>query len=163
MNNTQDLYNTNVSLLKKLNIPFKECTSEPVLSYETAEKVRNEHGLTGVESKSLFLRAKNGTYYMFISIEGNRADFDAIKELTGAKVSVASQEELKELTGCEPYCAIPFGYPEDIITIIDPAIYNHQRFIFSPGPTNKTIEIETKYIDSILEMLPNKQIKLSSV
>ena len=77
--NTQDLYNANISLLKKLNIQFKECTSEPVLSYETAEKVRKEFGLTGAESKSLFLRGRDGRYYMFVSVEGKRADFDKIK------------------------------------------------------------------------------------
>src|SRR3989344_9666150 len=98
--NTQDLYENNIKLLKSLNVKFKECTSEPVLSYETAEKVRKEFGLTGTESKSLFLKAKDGKYYMFVSVEGKRADFEKIKDKLGVKISVASQEELKSQTGC---------------------------------------------------------------
>ena len=158
--NTQDLYENNIKLLKSLNVQFKECTSEPVLSYETAEKVRKEFGLTGTESKSLFLKAKDGKYYMFVSVEGKRADFDKIKDRLGIKVSVASQEELKSQTGCEPYCAIPFGYPEEITILIDPEIYNHQKFIFSPGPTEKTIEIEVKDIDTIFNAITNNKIRL---
>ena len=159
---TQDLYKNNIEVLKKLDIQFKECTSEPVLSYETAEKVRKEFGLTGIESKSLFLKGKDGKYYMLVSVEGKRADFDRLKQVTATKISVASQEELKEKTGCDPHCAVPFGYPSEITLLINPEIYNSKKFIFSPGPPEKTIEIDTKDIDLILEALPNNKIKLLS-
>lgn len=157
---TQDLYKNNIANLKNLRIAFTECTSEPVLSYETAEKVRKEFGLTGVESKSLFLKGKNGKYYMFVSIEGKRADFESLKRATGTKISVASPKELKDQTGCEPYCAIPFGYPAEVSILIDSGIYAGQKFIFSPGPPEKTIEINTKDLDIILDALPNNKIKL---
>lgn len=157
---TQDLYESNIKLLRDLNIEYKECSSEPVLSYETAEKVRNEFGLTGAESKNLFLKAKNGKYYMFVSLQGKRADFDKLKQIIGAKISVASQDELTAQTGCEPYCAIPFGYPKDIGIIIDSEIYNSEKFIYSPGPPDKTIEIATKDIGKIFDSLANDKIRI---
>lgn len=95
---TGELYDRNIKLLKDLDIGFKECDHEPVLSYEAAAKVRNQFGLTGVESKNLFLKTKDGRYCLIITIEGKTADFDRMKELLGSKVSVASQEELTEKT-----------------------------------------------------------------
>ena len=83
-----------------------------------------------------------------------------IKDKLGVKISVASQEELKSQTGCEPYCAIPFGYPKEITILIDPEIYNQQKFIFSPGPTEKTIEIAGKDVEIIFSALPNNKIRL---
>ena len=80
--------------------------------------------------------------------------------MLGTKISVASQEELKEQTGCEPYCAIPFGYPEGITLLIDPEIYKSDKLIFSPGPTDKTVEIDTKDLDVIFNTIPNNKIGL---
>ncbi len=157
---TQDLYLANIKIFTDLGITYKECSSEPVLSYETAEKVRKQFGLTGTESKSLFLKGKDGRYFMLITIQGEKANFDQLKEILGTKISVASQDELKEKTGCEPYCAIPFGYPAEITMIVDPKLYTTEKFIFSPGPTEKTIEIATEDIGKILEALPNKKIAL---
>ncbi|MFH1224663.1 MAG: YbaK/EbsC family protein [Candidatus Diapherotrites archaeon] len=158
--NLQTLYDANIKLLKSLNINFRECTHEPVLSYEAAAKVRQKFGLTGVESKNLFLKAKGGGYFMLVTIEGKRADFEKLKELLGSKVSVAGQEELKEKTGCEPYCAIPFGFGKEIGIIVDSGIFMHEKFIYSLGPPEKTIEIETKDINKILGALVNKIIRI---
>ena len=157
---TNQLYQTNTTLLGNLGIPFKECTSEPVLSYEAAEKVRGDFGLTGVESKSLFLKGKNGEYYMYVTMEGERADLSKLKDALGIKLSIASQNDLKERTGCEAYCAIPFGFPEDITIVVDSRIYESERFIFSPGPPTKTIEIESKYLHTIIQSLSNHIVEV---
>jgi Ala-tRNA(Pro) deacylase len=156
----QELYKRNIKLLKELNIQFKECDNEPVLSYEAAAKARKQFQLTGTESMNLFLKTKKGEYCMLITVEGKRANFDKLKELLGSKVSIASQDELKEKTGCERYCAIPFGYNKEIIIIVDREIFKHNKFIYSVGPPEKTIEIETKNINKILDSLENRIIRL---
>lgn len=156
----QDLYTRNIDIFKTLGVEYKECTSEPVLDYETAEKVMRECGLTGTESKSLFIKGKDGRYFMLITIRGEKADFDAIKEVVGTKVSVASQDILKEKTGCEPFCAVPFGFPEEVSIIVDPKIFTTEKYIFSPGPTEKTVEISSADIPKILAYLPNQKFEL---
>jgi Ala-tRNA(Pro) deacylase len=96
-----------------------------------------------------------------VTVEGKRADFDRLGELLGSKVKLASQEELREKTGCEARCAASFGYPEDIIIIFDaPGVMKHEKFLFSPGPPEKTLEIETKDIEKILGTAGNEVVRL---
>jgi Ala-tRNA(Pro) deacylase len=61
---TNELYKRNMELLKSLGIEYKECKHEPVLDYETAGKVKKRFNLTGIESKNLFLKTKDGRYCM---------------------------------------------------------------------------------------------------
>ncbi|MDI6721865.1 MAG: YbaK/EbsC family protein, partial [Candidatus Aenigmarchaeota archaeon] len=64
----------------------------------------------------------------------------------------------KEKTGCEPYCAIPFGYNKEVIIVVDDDIFKHDKFIYSPGPPEKTIEIDTKDVSKILDSVENQVI-----
>ncbi len=131
---------------------------EPVLDYALAAEIRRRFGLTGVESKSLFLRLKSGGYCMYVTIEGKRADFDRLKEVLGCKVSVASQEELQEQTGCRPFCAVPFGHSDGITLVVGRGIFQHDKFLYSPGPPEKTIEIGTSDVRRILEAVKNRVV-----
>ena len=158
--NLQETYQNNIELLKKRNINFKEFDHEPVFDYEAIEVIRKKFNLTGVESKNLFLKTKDNRYYVFVTTQNKRADFNKLKELLGTKVSLASKEDLKEQTGCEPGCAVPFGFNEDIIIIVDKEVFNHEKFVYSPGPPEKSIEITTKDLKIIFDNLKNKVIFL---
>jgi len=78
--NLEQLYKNNIEILKTLKIPYKEYDHEPVLNYETAKKIRTQFQLTGIESKNLFLKSKDNTYYLLLSIEGKKTDFDLLKK-----------------------------------------------------------------------------------
>lgn len=43
-------------IIEELNLKPRVVTHEPILNYETAEKVDKELGLTGTETKTLFLK-----------------------------------------------------------------------------------------------------------
>ncbi len=153
---TNILYENTINLLKKAGVEYREVEHEPVLSYEKAEEVRKRFNLTGTENKSLFMKAKDGRYLMFISIEGKRVDSKAIKDLVGSKVSFCSAEELTEQTGCVAGCATPFGHKMEITLIVDKDIFAKTgKYIFSPGPAKKTIEIDIDDVKKILEASEN--------
>jgi Ala-tRNA(Pro) deacylase len=154
------LYQKNIEILKKLNIEFKEFDHEPILDYQTAKKVREELNMIGTESKNLFLKSKDDKYYLLLTIEGKKADFDKLKQIIGKRVSLASPGELKEKTGCIPGCATPFGNNTEITIIFDDEILNHEKWLYSPGYPNKTIELETKYIPQILDSMGNEIIRI---
>lgn len=135
---------------------YREFEHEPVLDYDMAAVIRAKFGLTGVESKNLFLRTKKGSYCMLVTLQEKRADFGRIKEVIGERVSVATDEELKERTGCEPGCAVPFGLPADIILIVDRDVFDHSRLIFSPGPPERTVEMEMEAVRAVFEKVPNR-------
>ena len=153
---TENLYRKNIDLLQNAGIEYREFEHEPVLSYEKAAQIRQRFNLSGVESKSLFLKLKNDRYCMFISVEGKRFDSKRLRVLLGSKSKVCSDQELNEETGCVPKCACPFGHSAEVTLIIDNEIFQHERFIYSPGPPEKTIEIKTEDIQEILNCSPNK-------
>lgn len=146
-----------IDLLKKLDIDFKYFEHEPVLDYEKAEEIRRRFKLEGVESKSLFIKSKSSNYYIFITIEKNKLSSNKVKKLIGEKVSIASIQELKQITGSTPGCVSPFGYSQNISVIVDKEIFNYDKFVFSPGKSEITIEMKTKDINKILEAYGNKK------
>lgn len=128
-------------LLLNTGATYREVEHEPVLNYETAAAIRERFGLTGTESKSLFLKAKDGRYAMYVTLEGKRADLKGAAQLLGSKVSVAGNDELTAQTGCIPGCACPFGHDPAITLIVDKEVLAVERLIFSPGPAERTIEV----------------------
>lgn len=158
MSAIDDLYERNINLLENLDIDYKEVSHEPVLSYEAAEEVKEKFNLSGVESKNLFLKTEDGDYLMFITVKDQKADFDLLAEKMGSRVSMASFEELEDKTSCEPKCAVPFGLPEDITLVVDETIFDHKKFIYSPGPPEKTVEIKVEDIPKILENVENRVV-----
>ncbi|MCY1546972.1 Aminoacyl-tRNA editing domain protein [compost metagenome] len=133
-----------------------------MLDYPTAHAVRQRFGLRGVESKSLFLRLKDGTYAMLVTLEGARADWPRLKALLGTRPSVASDEELVRLTGCVPQCACPLGHAEEIVLLVDEAIFQHDYLIYSPGPPERTLEVATADLARLLPQLPNRVLHYRS-
>jgi len=153
------LYERNLSLLKESGITFREVEHEPVLDYEAASRVRDRFGLTGKESKSVFLRLKDGRYGMFVTVEGKRADLKHIRELTGSRASICSDEELIRETGCVPRCACPFGHKPEILLILDNEVFRYDKLLYSPGPPERTVEVATKDIERLLAGLPNTVLR----
>lgn len=171
----------NLQLLAELDIPHKLCKHEdyPVTTYEQAAEVRSRFGLTGVESKSLFLRVKRKgrgkaeapQYCMYLTVQGNKADFKKIKQVLGvASVAVPAPEELTRVTGCTPGCAGPFGLPQQVAIVADACFKGigdveetreeDKRFIYSPGVTTMTIEIAYSDVARILAHVKNRVVFL---
>lgn len=149
------LHENTLALLNKANVNYREVVHAPVLTYEQAEEVRTKFALAGKESKSLFLRFGD-LYAMFITLEGQRLNSKALKEQFGRRPTLCTADELIKLTGCVPQCACPFGLPDRVQLIVDPLIFECDKFIFSPGPPERSIEINGRDIPTILEHCSNK-------
>lgn len=142
-------------VFSRSGVDFSPHVHEPVLDYETAARVRERFHLTGTETKSLFLRAKSGRYAMFVSVEGRRLDTARARTALGEKFSIASGDELKTVTGCEPGCAVPFGLPAHVTLLIDSAVELESRLIFSPGPPTETIEVTASQWGALMAKVDN--------
>ena len=149
------LYERNLSLLRESGIGFREVEHEPVLDYDAAARIRQRFGLTGKESKSVFLRLKDGRYGMFVTVEGKRADLKRICSLTGSRPSICGDEELIRETECVPKCACPFGHKAEILLILDNEVFLYDKLLFSPGPHERTIEVATGDLERLIAVLPN--------
>ena len=158
----EDLYSNIIALLNEHNISYREFDHDPILSYEDAEREKQRLGWNGVESKNVFLKGANGQYYLYVTTQGKRVDFSQLKELTGTKTSIASEDDVRNVIMCVPGCVAPFGFCKEITIIIDPRIYEHTDYLFSPGVTTKTIQTNIQDVKSIFSCLPNKVITSTS-
>ena len=139
--------------LKELDLDCKICEHEPVLDFETAALVDERFHLTGVESKSLFIKTKSEKYYIYLTVQGEKLDSKYMKKLLGEKVSVVGPDELTNLTTCVPGCVAPFGFDKELNVriIVDKKIFNYEKFIFSPAVPEMTVEAKTEDLPKMLE------------
>lgn len=149
------MYEEVISLLHKTNASYEKFEHEPVLDYETDRVVRERLGLQGAPSKSLFLKSKSGSYYVFFTLEGTRLERNEMKELTGERLSICSPDELREQTGCIPGCVAPFGYSQEVTIIVDSSVYNYDKILITPGVPEFTIELSTEELKKILSTCQN--------
>lgn len=140
-------------ILKELNLEPRVVTHEPILNYETADKVDKELGLTGTESKTLFLKGKSEAYYLFITLATERMDSKVLKNILGEKVKLVSGDEMIETTGMQPGCMTPFGLKEELIkaVVVDPKIYDEEKLICAFGSETMSVEIKSEDLKKILE------------
>lgn len=154
-----DLRQRVADLFARSGIDFSPHEHDPVLDYETAAQVREQFGLTGTETKSLFLRCKSGRYAMFVSVEGARLDTPRARAALGEKFSIGSGDELKAVTGCLPGCAVPFGLAPEVTLLVDGALEQEPRLIFSPGPPTETVEVSAADWATLMATTDNPVVK----
>lgn len=142
-----------MQIIKDLNLNPRIVTHEPILNYETAAKVDEELGLTGTETKTLFLKSKAGNYYLFITLATERMDSKLLKSLFGEKINMVSGDEMIELTTMQPGCMTPFGLKEGLIKsiVVDPKIYNEDKLILAFGSETMSMEITPEDLKTLLE------------
>lgn len=149
------MYEEVISLLHKSNTIYEKFEHEPILDYEADFLMRERLGIEGIPSKSLFLKAKDDSYYVFFTLEGTRLDTKHLKELTGKRLSLISPDELREITGCVPGCVAPFGYTSNVTIIVDNTVYAHEKLLISPGVPQFTIALSTEEFRKILSTCEN--------
>ena len=141
-------------ILEKLDLQPRVVTHEPILNYETANKVDEELGLTGTETKTLFLKSKKGdNYYLFITLASERMDSKLLKNVLGEKINMVTGDEMIELTGMQPGCMTPFGLKDGLIqkVVLDPKVLNEEKLILAFGSETMSVEMTPDDLKLILE------------
>ena len=141
-------------ILKRLNLNPKVVTHIPILNYETANKVDEELGLTGTETKTLFLKSKKGdNYYLFITLASERMDSKLLKNVLGEKINMVTGDEMIELTGMQPGCMTPFGLKDGLIqkVVVNPKVLNEEKLILAFGSETMSVEMTPDDLKLILE------------
>ncbi len=154
------VYDAIIGLLRQHQIPYKEFDHEPILNYDDAEKQKQKFQWSGTESKNVFMKGDDSTYYVFVTFQGQRVDFKKLKELLGVKLSIASEDDVRAVAQCVPGCVAPFGFSSDITILLDPTLFTHTDYLFSPGVTTKTIQTNVQELKKIFDGLPNRKIDI---
>ncbi|HMM40492.1 MAG TPA: YbaK/EbsC family protein [Thermomicrobiales bacterium] len=149
-----------IALLDRLGILYRTWEHRPVLNYGDAELARQEAGFDGVESKAIVCNTDRGLV-VYLTTADQRMDQRAVKRLTGARSArLAAPETLMEQLGAVPGSAYPFGFAADIPIVVDPALYDLDKLLFSPALPTVTMQISGLDLRRILGAIGNDVLEL---
>ncbi len=150
-----ELYNQILHVLEVHGISYKKYSHDPILNYGDAEKEKWRHNWSWVESKNVFMTDKKWWYYLFVTIQWVRVDFEKLKSLTWNKLSLASEDDVKKYSHCTPWCVSPLLLNLAITTFVDTDIFKYDSYLFSPWIPTETIELNPKDLRIIFESQKN--------
>ena len=144
-----NIYDNIISTLKSHDINYKLYEHWEILTYEDAEKEKQIHNWEWIESKNVFMKNKAGEYFLFITVQWEKVDFKKMKEITWSKLSLASDEDVRNVIHCVPWCVSPFWFDTWVTCFVDKNIFQHDNYLFSPWLTTKTIQLNPKSLEKI--------------
>ena len=162
MNKLDQIYQFNISLLKGLEIEYRQWQHEPILDFATDLIVAERLGWTGTHSKSLFLKMKGSGFALYLTHKDQRLDTKAIKSLLGKRPSICSDQEMTQQLGCVPGAVCPFGIPEEIPIIVDTGLYQTEEILYTPADPEFTIGFSSSSLHKILTELNNPIFELTT-
>ncbi len=155
-------YQKLISLLDTEKVEYKLFHHKEALSWEEIEQVQKETGFFGTETKCMVLKAGDNLI-VYVTLQGKRVNFDAIKEKLGvSKVRLSTPEELSEYFGAKPGCAYPFGFDAQYDIYVDPKIYEQEWLLFSPVVPTQTVQAKGSDLKRVFDSLPNKVLEVSN-
>jgi len=146
------LYEDIVGFLNKNKIDFEEFSHEAAKTSAEAAVARGmkEEGLEKAV-KAMILRSK-GKFYLFALRASKKIDWKKVRKILGTdSVSLATPEEVLKVMGVEIGACAPFGNLVSIPTYADTDIYSIEKFVFSCGKHDKSIEIKVDDWDKIVK------------
>lgn len=142
--------------LEQHNIAYTLYQHPAVFTCQDAEQ-HCKH-VPGIPGKNLFLKDKNGRYFLYIIPAKKRADLKAFaKEVSATKVTFGNDKELKEKLGLAPGSVSIFGLINDtkkeIVLNIDKEIYDAPIVNFHPNINTASLELSNFMFKKLLTAL----------
>jgi prolyl-tRNA editing enzyme YbaK/EbsC (Cys-tRNA(Pro) deacylase) len=132
------------------------------LTWNDLAEVQKETGFFGTEMKCMVLKAGDALI-VYVTLQGNRVNFDVIKEKLGVtKIRLSTPEELSEYFGATPGCAYPFGFDARYDIYVDSKMYQQEWMLFSPVFPTKTIQAKGSDLGKVFDAIENKVEEVSS-
>lgn len=151
-----ETYNKLINILDNSHVEYKLFSHKEALTWEELSEVQKETGFFGTEMKCMVLKT-DGKFFVYITTQGKRINFDTIKEkLNSKKVQLSTPEELNEYFGAKPGCAYPFGFDVQYDIYVDPEIYAQDWLLFSPAISTKTVQVKGADLKKVFNSLENK-------
>ncbi|MGM5481015.1 MAG: aminoacyl-tRNA deacylase [Nanobdellota archaeon] len=96
-------------------------------------------------AKALVLKTKSGRLFQAVVPAHRRADLKALKQIMSEKnVSLASPDNVFDLTGCIVGSVPPFGKLWEIQVYIDRLLLDNDKVVFSAGTLEDSITIDPR-------------------
>jgi Ala-tRNA(Pro) deacylase len=104
-----------------LGIAYRTYSHPPVFTVAEAVALRGK--LPGGHCKSLFLKDKNGGFWLAVMLEERRLDLKKLAaRLDAPRFSFGGAEDLLRLLGVHPGSVTPFALPNDVRHLVTPVL-----------------------------------------
>lgn len=128
--------------LEGLGIVYQNVAHDAVFTVEESERLHD--AIPGVHTKNLFLKDKNGRFWL-VTVEAHaRVDLKALPTAIGAaKVSFGKAEDMERLLGVTPGAVTPLAAINDadgaVSVVLDPAVARAERVNVHPLRNTATL------------------------
>ena len=152
------MLNTEAQLLEFLDaqqIQYQRFEHPPVYTCEEAERLRPR--LPAVSTKNLFLRGRQGTFYLLMTACEKKLDLKRVENLIGAsKLHFASEEMLSELLNLTRGSVTVLGLINDtdhrVQLWIDAEIWLQDNFLCHPLVNTATLLLSKSSLERFFEI-----------
>ena len=155
MTKLETIYQQVIQLFQTADVDYQSWEHEPILDFATDERIARELGWTGTHSKSLFLKIKGGGHALYLTEKDNRLDRKTVQAALGKRISICSNEEMTEITGCVPGAVCPFGLPEGIPILVDQTLFTKTEILFTPAHPELTFSFAGEALPKLLKLTAN--------
>ncbi len=122
---------------------FEQDTST---SYLAAQALGTE---VGQIAKSMLFKSKKDDYIMVVSTGDVKIDSKAVKELVGAKVRMANENEVQEITGFNIGGVCPFALKMPVSIFLDESLKRYDVVYAAAGTANTAVPISYQQLMDI--------------
>lgn len=123
----------------------------PVTSFEQAAEERGQQPDQIV--RSIVFRASEGEYFMVLVAGPQQIAWPALRSVVGQnRISMASQEEVLEVTGYIRGAVSPFGMKQDLPIYVDESVSDFEDISIGSGIKGTTVILKS---EDLLEALPD--------
>ncbi|WP_407331307.1 YbaK/EbsC family protein [Enterovibrio sp. 27052020O] len=151
----EEIMKKNIALMTACDVAYQQWEHEPILDFDTDERVGARLGWMATPTKSLFLSFKSGGYALLLTYKEARLDSKKVKGIMGKRPSIASNEDMIATLGCVPGAVCPFGLPDHIPLLVDDTLFGFDELMYTPGPPEFTFAFAAKDLPILLSALPN--------
>lgn len=126
-------------------LEFEQDTST---SYLAAQAVGTE---VGQIAKSMLFKSKRDDYIMVVSTGDVKINSKALKELVGAKVRMANENEVQEITGFPVGGVCPFALKTPVPVFLDDSLKRYDVVYAAAGTSNTAVPISYQELMEVTE------------
>ncbi|MEA4909582.1 MAG: YbaK/EbsC family protein [Chloroflexi bacterium] len=126
----------------------------PVHSLEQAARERNQRPEQVV--RSILFRLRQGEFLMVLVAGPAQISWKALRSYLGqSRLTLASDQEVKDVTGYLPGSVSPFGLPQAVRTLVDQKILAEEVISIGSGQRGTTVILNTS---DLLQALQQPEI-----
>ena len=138
-------------VLDSLGIPYRLFQHQgPIHDLEQAALERGQQ--PGQLVRSLLFRIRKGEYILVLAAGMGQVSWSRLREYLGVnRLTTATEEEVRQVTGYEPGAVAPFGHPSPIRTLVDENVFLLEEISMGSGVKGVAIILKANYLSIALD------------